>query len=189
MLLPESAFSKVNLSSPEVKSWCTLETEVKWSILRACIFHRKFLRIFSVSNNNVFAVHNWKGPTAHSSFKLKSKLNVIIHPEFVRPIKDVRGWNKWPWHLINKIRGKDILSDYGSSCVSSRYLCHKNKYHLTRAEPISIVPVSVCYVGRLWQSTFRIALRFVFNFKVNRQFLISLWCVAICFWNVWSARL
>ena len=181
MLLPKSAFSKVNLSSPEVKSWCTLETDVKWSILRACIFHRKFLRIFSVSNNNVFAVHNWKGPTAHSSF--------IIHPEFVRPIKDVRGWNKWLWHLINKIRGKDIQSDYGSSCVSSRYLCHKNKYHLTRAEPISIVPVSVCYVGRLWQSTFRIALRFVFNFKVNRQFLTSLWCVAICFWNVWSARL
>ena len=72
---------------------CTLETDVKWSILRGCIFLRQFLRIFPVSNNNVFAIHNWKGPPAHSSLKLKSKLNVIIHPEesipswFVRPMK------------------------------------------------------------------------------------------------------
>ena len=57
------------------------ETDVKWSILRACIFLSQFLRISSVSNNNVFAIHNWKGLPAHSSLKLKSKLNVIIHPE------------------------------------------------------------------------------------------------------------
>ena len=84
---------------------------------------------------------------------------------FSDPWKDVRGRNEWLWHLINTIRGKDIPSDYGSSGVSSRYLCHKNKYLMTRAEPISIVPVSVCYVRCLWQSKFRIVLRFVFNLK------------------------
>ena len=132
------------------------------------------------------------------------------------PWKDVRGRNEWLWHLIDTIRGKDIPSDYGSSCVSSRYLCHKiNSFfsegmvrnpaiwlvlylvsiyiflsllqrigHCSTRKstcrlPIYIyiyryiyiynitqgfVPVCVCYVGYLWQTTFRIALRIVFNF-------------------------
>ena len=126
------------------------------------------------------------------------------------PWKDIRGRNEWLWHLIDTIRGKDIPSDYGSSCVSSRYLCHEiNSFfsegmvtnpaiwlvlylvsiyiflsllqrigHCSTRKstcrlPIYIyiynmtqgfVPVCVCYVGYLWQTTFRTALRIVFNF-------------------------